>query len=300
MRALVIGADGFVGPYLISELLKSGYDVIGTYLKSKPGLNITLRKLDILNKIELTKTINELNPDVIFNLAAISSVKMSFDMPDMTMQVNYEGTKNILDFAKKSKIILIGSAEEYGNPLSIPIKEEHLLNPKNPYGKSKKIAEEAGIQTSKEGGKVIILRSFNHIGAGQTTDFAVSSFAKQISDIEKGKSDCIKVGNLDAIRDFTDVRDIAIAYVLASEKCKYGVPYNICSGKGYRISDLLGKLCKMSLSNIKIEQDPDRMRPSDIPVFVGDNSRFSKLSGWEPKISIDDSLKTILDYWRAR
>ena len=297
MKALVTGADGFVAPYLIKELISKKYDVVGTYLthmNSKLS-SVPLIKLDVLDKINLKKVIDEHSPDIIFHLAAISNVKFSIDNPKLTMQINVEGTKNILEYSKKIKIVLIGSAEEYGPPVFLPITETHPLNPKNPYAVSKVLCELEGISYAINGGKVVLLRSFNHIGPGQSDSFVVSSFAKQISEIKKGLRKDIKVGNLSAKRDFTDVRDVVKAYVLASESCDYGVPYNVCSENSFEIKKILDKLIELSGVKVKIVEDPSRMRPSDIPILIGSYSLLNKKTEWSPKIKLEQSLKDIYD-----
>jgi len=293
-KVLVTGIDGFVAPYLVNELLKKNYNVLGTYLEKCDITNIKTYKLNILKKEDVKLFLEKEKPDIIFHLAAISSVRFSLDNPDLTYKVNVVGTKNLLDFSKNINFILIGSSEEYGIPKSIPINETHPLNPNNPYSKSKVEIEKYAINLVKNNDyKIIILRSFNHIGPGQNTNFVVSSFAKQITD-----NSIIKVGNLDAKRDFTDVRDVVNAYVLASELCDFATPYNICSNNSYSIKTILDKLITLSHKDIKIITDKKRLRPSDIPIMQGDNSKFVKKTNWKPLINIDKSLIDILNYWK--
>ncbi len=304
MKALVTGAEGFVGPYLIEELLNKDYDVIATHRDkiSKLPDEVIIEKLDILDKERLKEIFEQHSPDWIFHLAAISNVGFSIKNPEITMNVNVEGTKNILDMAEEMErppaVLIIGSAQEYGTPKFIPITEEHPLNPTSPYAESKIKCEKLARERAKRGYNTVVVRSFNHIGPGQLDSFVASSFAKQVAEIEKGKRDSIKVGNLEAERDFTDVRDIVRAYVSAIEKCEPGEPYNVCSGNGYKIQWILDKLIELSDVKVKVERDPSRMRPSDIPVLIGSNKKFFAVTNWLPKINIEESLKDILDYWR--
>jgi len=303
--ALITGITGQDGSYLAEFLLKKGYEVAGTYhnkITTKFPEQVKLYPLDILDKDNLKKVFEEFEPRVIFHLAAISNVKFSMENPELTHKVNVEGTKNIIQVAenmdKSPAILIIGSANQYGIPEFLPITEEHPLDALNPYAESKIQCEILAQESVKKGFRIIIVRSFNHIGPRQTEDFVVSSFAKQIVEIEKGKNSVIKVGNLDAKRDFTDVRDIVKAYILAVEKADSGEPYNICSGNAYEIKEILDKLLELSKIKIKIEQDPSRMRKSDIPILLGTNKKFFAKTGWLPLIDIDTSLKDILEHWR--
>ena len=299
MKALVTGANGFVGPYLIRELRSAGHDVCATYLSGRNIPLIRSFQMDIMDNNKVRHVFNDFQPDTIFHLAGISNVKFSRDNPEKTIRINTEGSKNIIDCAGEinATVVLIGSAEEYGIPEFLPITEEHSLNPNSAYGVSKVISEEYARNSLDT--KVIILRPFNHIGPGQRESFVCSAFAKQIARIEKGISKSeIYVGNLDAERDFTDVRDVVRAYVLASKFCAPGEPYNICSGKGIKIEAILNCLLKLSRKEIKITQDPSRMREIDNPTIVGDCTKFKRDSGWNPTIEIEGSLLDILNYWR--
>ncbi len=294
MRALITGVEGFVGSHLAKELKSKGYEVAGTYL-NECTLNIKKYHVDILEPREIEKCLVDYKPHLIFHLAAISNVKLSMEKPELTFRVNVEGTKNILE-RTKAKVLLIGSATEYGIPKKLPITEDHPLNPGTPYAKSKVECE----KLAKKYPGVFVVRSFNHIGPGQTEDFVASAFAKQIVEIENGEKDTIKVGNLEAKRDFTDVRDIVRAYVLAMERGRPHTPYNICSGTAISIKELLDRLLSLSTAEVKIEKDPQRMRPSDIPILLGDNTRFCSATGWKPEIPLGSTLNDIMKYWRAK
>jgi GDP-4-dehydro-6-deoxy-D-mannose reductase len=303
MRALVTGSEGFVGPYLVKELLGKGHSVIATY-KEKPGniYNARYVQMDILDEKQVMSVFEKEDPHMVFHLAGISDVKFSIDNPEITLKVNVEGTKNIITAAEEMErspsVLLIGSAEEYGVPQYVPVDEEHPLDPLTPYATSKVLAEKLGRESAKRGFRVIISRSFNHIGPGQTENFVTAAFAKQIAQIEKSGKKELFVGNLESKRDFTDVRDIVRGYVLALEKCETGEAYNLCSGKAYVISEILDKLLALSKVKIEVKQDPKRMRKSDVPEFVGDYRKFFKKTGWKPLIDIETSLADILNYWR--
>ncbi len=306
MKALVTGADGFVGPYLIGELLSQGYTAVGTY-NAQPSSyieGVEYHSMDILKPDEISSVFEEEQPDVIFHLAAISDVRFSIDHAQLTKKVNEEGTKNILDAAlgleKKPTVLVIGSAHVYGIPQKVPISEDHPLHADTPYAESKIAAERLAAEYTKKGLKVVVARSFNHIGPGQTENFVTSAFAKQIAEIEGGADPIMKVGDLSAKRDFTDVRDIVRAYVLAVQKCDGGTPYNICSRNAFSMQEILDKLLSLSKVKVSVEQDPARMRPSDIPLLQGDASLFCSKTGWKPAIDLDKSLSDILDYWRER
>lgn len=311
VRALITGVNGFVGGYLSEYLINKGVEVWGTKLsheqKSK-YLNekVILRDLDITEKHQVYDIINDCKPDYIFHLAAQSSVGLSWEKPAMTIEVNVNGTLNLIEAVKEIKssarILLIGSSEEYGiiKPEDVPINESCLLKPANPYAVSKMAQEELAKQyVSAYGMNIVIVRAFNHIGPGQNTSFVVSDFSKRIVDIEKGIiKPVLYVGNLKAKRDFTDVRDIVRGYYMLMKCGKNGEVYNIGSGHTYEISGILKKLLSMSNAQIEVKGDPQRMRPSDVPIIQCDNSKLKNLINWETTYSIDKTLADIMDYWR--
>ena len=198
-------------------------------------------------------------------------------------------------------IQIAGSSEEYGlvHENETPIKETNQLRPLSPYAVSKVAQDLLGYQYHKSYGiKTVITRAFNHEGPRRGEVFSTSNFAKQIAEIERGAEPVIQVGNLDSSRDFTDVRDVVRAYTVAVEKCDYGEAYNICSGKAWKISEMLKLLLSMSTKKIEIREDPARMRPSDVQLLLGDFSKFHKKTGWKPEIPFDKTMKDLLDYWR--
>jgi len=318
-RALITGITGFVGSHLAELLLKKGYLVYGiarwrSRMDNIEHLldDIILVQADLTDPHSIKDAIKKVNPDKIFHLAAQSYVPASWEMPVETMQVNVIGTVNLLEAVKeiyryqfKDPIIHIaGSSEEYGlvKPNEIPIKETNPLRPLSPYGVSKVAEDLLGQQYHMSYAlATVITRAFNHTGPRRGDVFVCSNFAKQIALIEKGKQKpIIYHGNLEAKRDFTDVRDMVEAYYLATEKCEYGTPYNVCSEKAYSIREILEILLSMANKKIKLVVDEDRMRPSDVPLLLGDCSKFRKTTGWSPKIPIEKTLIDLLNYWRER
>jgi len=304
MRALITGITGFAGNHLSDLLLRNNFEVYGIGTSDLFGNNkARYYKIDILDAYRLKQKIKEIKPEFIFHLAGISSVKRCYDDPFLCDKINITGTKNLLDSVRilnlNTKILVAGSAEVYGVPKSLPIQESAELSPRNPYALSKKKQEDLckGYMSKLQ---IIISRSFSHIGPGQEPVFVASDFAKQIAEIENGKEPVIKVGNLEAKRDFTDVRDIVRAYHLALQKGIPGECYNICSGEAYSIKKILNVLLSFSDVEIRAEQDSNKLRPTDIPVQLGDNTKFCKKTGWRPLIPLKKTLKDLIDYWREK
>lgn len=313
-KILITGASGFVGKYLVRELLEdNNYQIFGTYLseesKNTSSVNdlITFVKLDLTDKEEVLKIIEEIKPDGIFHLAAMANVADSFKNPWRTFENNIRSEINLLESLKETKLlstktILISSSEVYGFVESkfLPINESTPFNPVSPYAVSKVTCDLLGYQYGISYKMPIIrARPFNHIGPGQGDGYVISTFCKQIASIEKGlTAPLIKVGNLDTKRDFTDVRDMVKAYKLLFEKGENNEVYNLGCGKSYKISNILNMLLNFSSVKIDTEIDPDRLRPSDMMDNVCDNSKFVVLTNWKPEITIEETLKDTLDYWR--
>ncbi|MEK4292878.1 GDP-mannose 4,6-dehydratase [Paenibacillus sp. FSL R5-0914] len=306
-RALITGASGFVGQYLISNLLNNGYEVWGGTRSSSPsfikGLNVV--PIDFSNYESVKSALLNISPDVIFHLSGQSSVKYSWDHVSETFSSNVMETIILLDAVKNSsligkvKLISIGSSEEYGVGADLPIKETSDTNPMNPYGVSKlAIAKLAMNYSASYGMNIIHARPFNHIGPGQKLGFVTSDFAKQIVDIENGKGEPkIHVGDLSSKRDFTDVRDIVEGYRLLFEKGESTEIYNICSGICTSIEQILTTLVSFSNKNIEVIVDPGKFRPSNVHEYYGSSKKLENLTGWKPKISLDESLLDIYNYW---
>lgn len=277
-RVLIIGANGFVGNYLIKEYLDNKYEVIASDLQDSLRYDypISYEKIDILNKDNLEKIIKKWLPDYLINLAAVSSVGASWKIPAKTFEVNVIGTINILDIIKENvpycKVLLIGSSEEYVQK-NRPLKETDELNANNPYGISK-IAQEniAKMYSERYGLNIVCTRSFNHTGPGQSDQFAIPSFCKQVAEIEKsGKPGKIYVGNLEAYRDISDVRDVVKAYrILLEEHKNLFDVFNVGSGKVYQVKEILDIIVSFSTQPIEIIVDPNKVRPIDTPYICCD------------------------------
>lgn len=310
-KILVTGAGGFVGLHLI-DLLKKDYLIIGLTHPNKipESENLKIIEGNILDKNLIEDIIKNEQPDSIIHLAAKASTWQSD--PADAFKVNLFGTLHIYQAVtalKKSadynpKILFISSAEVYGKTDTIgKLTEESLLNPVNFYGVSKSGADRLSFAyASSQKLNIIIIRPFNHAGPGQTKGFFIPDMASQIVEIENDSSKSeISVGNLESVRDVSDVRDIVTAYKLAIEKDFLpGEAYNVCSGNGFKMKDLLEKLLKMAKKEITVVYDPKRIRPADIQTTIGNNSKFVNLTGWNPKYTIDQTLKDTLDYWRQQ
>ncbi|MGM0113099.1 GDP-mannose 4,6-dehydratase [Enterococcus sp. DIV0187] len=303
-RILIFGIGGFVGKYLAKEFLDAGYTVIGSDLKEPTKLckRVTFIKADIVNNQEVFEVINRAQPEMIINLAGISSVGSSWSIPQTTITVNVIGALNILEAVKRykitSKIMFIGSSEEYKSK-NEPMNEKTQLSANNPYGISK-ITQSNFISLYRDyyGMKIYEVRPFNHTGVGQKDTFVLPSFCKQVAEIEKNKNGgTINVGNLNIKRDFSHVKDIVRAYRLIIESDDYQVVYNVGSGKSYELNDLLNYIIKLSSQNIKIEIDPDRFRLTDTPIIQSDNSLIRSKLGWEPRNTVFDALKEIYEFY---
>jgi len=317
MRILITGATGFVGSHLIEYCLtKPNVKLYGTIFShhSKDELKniesvkheIKLLKCDLTNKNNVIKVLKEAKPDRIFHLAAQSFVPISWKSPRDTLFNNIVSELNIFEALRGMKldpvIQIAGSSEEYGlvRKKEIPIKESNPLRPLSPYAVSKITQDMLASQYYRSNElKTVITRAFNHTGPRRDKRFVTSWFAYQIASIEAGlQKPVIKVGNLNSYRDFSDVRDMVRAYWLATEKCQYGEPYNIGSGKVYQIKEVLNMLLSFSKDEIRIEKDPQLMRPSDVPILQCDYTKFKKATGWKPKIDFKTTLKDTLNYWR--
>lgn len=315
MKVLITGITGFVGSYMAEYLLKNypKTKVFGTmrwrsrlenieHIRKK----INLIECDLKDSVSVGKMIEQVMPNSIFHLAAQSFVPTSWHAPTDTLTTNIIGQINIFETIRhlnnNVKIQIACSSEEYGQVYEdeLPIKETNPLRPLSPYAVSKVTQDFLGYQYYKSYNlHVVRTRAFNHSGPRRGEVFVESNFARQIVEIEKGwQEPVIKVGNLEAKRDFTDVRDTVRAYYLALEKGKPGEVYNICSGEAIEIGQLLEKLLSMSKVKIKIQKDPARLRPSDVPILLGDASKFKAETGWDPKIKFDQTLKDILNHWR--
>lgn len=307
------GAGGFVGNHLLPLLLQNtGWALWGNSYSAPhaPGDEGRVRwvQCDLTDAAQTAATIAEVRPDFVFHLAAQSNVPAAFKAPAATFMTNVVGQLNLLnalrDTSPQARILIACSSEEYGmvRPEDVPIDEDTPFRPNNPYAVSKIAQDALAVQHFLSWGQdTVRVRPFNHTGPGQSEHFVASAFAKQLAQIEAGKQEpVIYVGNLEAVRDFTDVRDMVRAYLLAVQHCEAGEVYNIGSGVGHNMQWLLDTLLSRSAVQVEVKQDPARMRPSDIPVQVCDASRFFKATGWQPQIPLEQTLADILDYWRGR
>ncbi len=316
MKVLVTGITGFAGSHLVDYLLTlPGVEVMGILRWRSRTENIEhfrdkvrLVECDLRDSSSVRDVLDLLRPERIFHLAAQSFVPTSWTAPTESLMTNIIGQLNIFEAVKKLHIMpriqLACSSEQYGMVFEneLPIRETNPLRPLSPYAVSKVGQDMLGYQYWMSYKiPVIRTRGFNHEGPRRGPVFVCSDFAKQIADIERGlKPPVIRVGNLDARRDFTDVRDVVRAYWLSLERGEPGEVYNICCGKAWTIRAMLDMLLAMTKVKVKVEQDEARMRPSDVPVLLGDASKFRKATGWEPTISFEQTLQDLLDYWRAR
>ncbi|MFZ5366041.1 MAG: GDP-mannose 4,6-dehydratase [Patescibacteria group bacterium] len=314
-RALITGITGFAGSHMAEFLLKEGIEVYGICRWrsnreniSHLGEKLKLIEADILDAHSLESLMFEVRPDLVFHLAAQSFVPASWTSPAVTLETNVVGSANLFEAVRRTQIdpviSIACSSEEYGlvKPNEIPIKETNPLRPLSPYAVSKVAMDYLGFQYFKSYGmRIVRTRGFNHSGPRRGEVFAESSFAKQIAEIEKGKREpVIYVGNLEAQRDYTDVRDMVRGYFLAATKGEPGEVYNICQGKAWKIAEVLEYLLSLTKVKVKIKNDPARARPSDVPILIGDNSKFRRQTGWKPKIPLEKTFKDLLNFWRER
>lgn len=308
-KALIIGAAGFVGNYLIDHIQQNCIWSIAVTKMVHEKIekeNIEIYDLDILDKTAILELLSTIRPDYIFHLAAQSSVSVSWKNPGLTVDVNIKGSLNVLDAIRcldyKPRVLLIGSGEEYGHirPEETPILEDNAVRPGNIYAVTKACQNMIGtIYSQAYDMDVMMVRAFNHIGPNQAPLFVVADFCKQVVEIEKGlREPILKVGNLSAQRDFTDVRDVVHAYVLLMESGLAGETYNVGSGKAVEIREILNDILTLSGADITVEVDPSRLRPIDVPMIEADIRKINLCTGWERKIPLEETLQATLEYWR--
>jgi GDP-4-dehydro-6-deoxy-D-mannose reductase len=274
--------------------------------RAAPGARVF--ESDLTDLSAAHAVVEDVRPDRIVHLAGQSSVQLSWLDPGSTLRANVLGIVHLLDGARRlglrPAVLVVGSAEEYGPvpPEEMPIGEDTPLRPASPYAVSKVAQGALALLYGPAGGlRVVLTRTFNHTGPGRGEAFAESSFARQIAEIEAGRKEPIlEVGNLDAVRDVADVRDVVRAYWLLLEKGEGGRAYNVCTGRGRRVGELLDMLLAASAARVEVRTSPGRLRPSDVPVQVGNPARLRAATGWEPRIPLERSLRDLLDDWRAR
>lgn len=314
LRALITGINGFAGSHLADFLLAhSDEELYGGVFGDCENIahlegRATFIAGDLRDPRFAEHLLEQAQPERIYHLAGQAFPPISWQDPWATLEVNLRAEVNLLDalvkHKSKARVLVIGSLEEHGrvDPQALPITEETPFQPDSPYGVSKIAQDLLGLQYYLSHQLPIIrVRPSNHIGPRQNEQFVTSSFAKQIAEIEAGRrAPVLQVGNLTAARDFTDVRDMVRAYFLALERGRPGQVYTIGSGRAWPISKVLDLLLQQSTTSIRVEQDPTRIRPSDIPVLYCSAAKLQADTGWQPAISLEQSLHDILDYWRAK
>lgn len=314
LQALITGAGGFVGRHLCAYLLAhTDWEMLGTVYPQQveaqpPEPCLRLRHADLRDPEGVRALVDEVQPDYIFHLAAQSFVPASFSDPWDTLENNIRAELNLLEAVRRSgrdvRVLVVGSNEEYGapRPEELPQTEDSPLRPNNPYAVSKIAQDFLGFQYYLAYGvPVVRVRPFNHTGPGQAPRFVVPAFASQIARVEAGLQEPVmQVGNLDVARDFTDVRDIVRAYYLAVTQGESGEVYNLASGQAQSVRGLLETLLSYSKTDIRVERDPARYRPVDVPVVYGSSEKFHHRTGWEPQIPFEQTLRDTLEYWRGQ
>jgi GDP-4-dehydro-6-deoxy-D-mannose reductase len=299
VRALVTGGRGFVGRHLVAHLQARGDDVVVLDRSGRDAVDIT-------DADAVRNRIAGFAPNVVFHLAAQSHVGASWNDEDAVQRVNVGGTANVLDGSASAgvgRIVIVGSAEEYGriDPSAIPVRETTPLQPVSPYARSKVAAEALALAAQRDGSvDVLCVRAFNHTGPGQSANFLVPGLATRIARAERGATDDITVGNLDSVRDYSDVRDVVRAYRLLAEHGTAGEIYNVCSGVGLSVADIAQGLLALARRPLRLVVDPDLVRPVDVPILVGDGTRLHDATGWAPEIPLARTLTDVLDDARAQ
>ncbi len=298
VKAFVTGASGFVGRHLVAHLRDCGDEVVPTD-RSDGGP-------DLLDADGFATLVAEVRPDVVYHLAGQADVAASWLSPIETMRVNVEGTHNILEVARTfgvAKVLTVSSADIYGvvAPEELPIVESAPLRPVSPYAASKAAADLVALQAHLGHGQdVVRARAFNHLGPGQSKSFVGAGFAARIVAAERSGDDELQTGDLTPRRDFTDVRDVVRAYRLLATEGRPGVAYNICSGTSVSIGELAGLLLGLTDARMRLVEDPDLLRPVELPELRGDASLLRRHTGWAPSISLDETLSDVLEDWRLR
>ncbi|VBB09319.1 gdp-mannose 4 6 dehydratase [Lucifera butyrica] len=310
MRVLVTGAGGFVGRYMVTELLRRGHEVFAGVIQDGMNGTVGVRHIgfDVTDFAQTKDAICQVRPDGIVHLAAQSMVTQSWSDPAATVYVNTIGTVNVAmairEIGRPVKMVNIGTSEEYGlaGKAGFPLMEDAEGQPQNPYASSKLAAGQIVLQmAAKDNLNIIHVRPFNHFGPGQRVGFVISDFASQISKIEQGLAPrIIRVGNLNVKRDFTDVRDVILAYAALLENSVQTGTYNVCSGIPRNIGGILNGMIEMAKVSIDVEIDKSRFRPSDVPLFVGSQEKISKTVGWRPRRDFAESLQETMDWWRQQ
>ena len=300
---LITGATGFAGGHLVERLVSRGSGVIGWGHRTAPpsaaANGVHWSTVDLLDRDAVRDGLAAARPSVIYHCAGFAHVHDAWRDPARALRVNALGTHNLLEAAREAglscRVLVTGSAQVYW-PSGGVLTEDSPIGPEGPYGLSK-LAQEMTAAASPL--PVVIVRPFNHAGPRQSPAYATSAFAQQVADIESGRRDpVLSVGNLDALRDITDVRDTVRAYEALADQGRTHVPYNVCTGRARSMRELLDILLSLSRVRVRVEVDASRLRPSDNPVILGSPDRLTRDTGWVPHIPIEQTLADLLDHWR--
>ena len=303
---LVTGATGFVGRHLVSRL-STDHEVAawGRSAAGPPSANVTWRAVDLLDRDLVRASALELRPEAVYHCAGRSHVAESWADPTATLAANVRATHYLLDALRRvghgCRVLVTGSAAVYASSPAA-IDESARVAPGSPYALSKLAQEELALRAAREDGvDVVVTRSFNHTGPGQDEAFFAAGMARQVALIEEGaQPPVIRAGNLDAIRDLSDVRDVVAAYLALVRLGRTGTVYNVASGIGRSMRSVLEALLALAKVEVRVELDADRLRPSDVPSQIGDSGRLRSETGWAPTIPLERCLRDLLDYWRER
>jgi GDP-4-dehydro-6-deoxy-D-mannose reductase len=295
MRAAVTGSSGFVGSHLVPYLRSLGDDVVTIDRSGTPPVDVT-------DAAEVRDIVRAARPDAVYHLAALSHVGRSWDAPEAVFRVNALGALNALRACADARVLVAGSADEYGavGPEDLPLTEEAPIRPVTPYGASKAAADILALQAFLgDGLGTLRVRAFNHTGPGQSTSMLVPGLAQRIADAERATGSKVKVGRLDVVRDLSDVRDVVRAYRLLVVHGTPGEAYNVCSGRGVTVRDVADALLWMSDAPLELVVDPELVRPVDVPRLVGSPAKLQAATGWEPEIPLEETLQDVLAAVRA-
>jgi GDP-4-dehydro-6-deoxy-D-mannose reductase len=295
VRALITGGKGFVGQWLAAHLKDCGDEVAVIDLET-----------DVADGAAVRAVFSAFAPDAVYHLAALPHVGESWDDPSQVLRVNVLGTAEVLAAARQhaigSRVLVVSSAEVYGvvSPEQLPLTEETPAAPASPYAASKLAAEAVALQAWRGYRQpVVVVRPFNHIGPGQSPNFFVPALAKRIVEARRAGAESLRVGTLTTRRDFTDVRDVVIAYRLLIEKGEQGTIYNVCSGHDIAMSEVAAELLKLAGAQLTLQTDPELVRPVDVPVLRGEAERLRLVTGWRPQIPLATTLADVLSSWEA-
>lgn len=312
-RSLITGVTGFAGRHLARRLVESGEMVAGYALAASPGSGDGLDEVEVLpgdirDADRIAEVIEHVRPSRIYHLAALSHVGRSWNRRSDTLDVNLLGTAALLEAVARTqpgmRILLVSTGQVYGyvEESDMPLAEGRRAKPTSPYAASKLCAEVVALQAAAAGEvEIVVARPFNFAGPGQAPSFVCSDFARQVARAEAGlAAPRIAVGNLQARRDFTDVRDMVRGFDLIARQARSGEVFNLCSGRGVSIESLLASLLGMSRVQIEVIPDPGRMRPVDVPIYIGDGTRARERLDWQPSIALESTLADTLEYWRRQ